>query len=311
MVKNIISKSLIIAAILGCSTPVAGQGLIALSSGMEYFVYGALVFTAFSLTVAIYLFRLKNKYQQQADLKAGRQRKKSGVRQWWHNLDEKVFTKAAPIEKEADVLLDHDYDGIKELDNALPPWWKWGFYFTVVVAIIYLFRFHVIGSGPTPLEEYDKEMKVAATRMDEFKKNNKVLFDEKTVTLADAKGMTEGKKIFTGTCVPCHGGNGEGNAVGPNLTDEYWLHGGSLGEVFKTVTNGVPDKGMQAWGKTFSPVDIQNISSYIISLQGSKPANPKAPQGSLYEPAKTTGTSDVKKDTTDIKKESTSTKAAK
>ena len=311
MVKYIKAKILPVVVILGLAMNVNAQSVTGLSRGMNYFLYSAIAFVAFSFVIAIYLYGLKNKYQRQADLKTGRQPKRSGLSQWWSELDKKVFTKAAPIEKEADVLLDHDYDGIKELDNALPPWWKWGFYFTIVVAVIYLFRFHVIGSGPTPLEEYNNEMKVAAAEMDEFKRNNKEAFDEKTVTLADAKGIAEGKKIFTGTCVPCHGGNGEGNAVGPNLTDEYWLHGGSLGEVFKTVTDGVPDKGMQAWGKTFSPNDIKNLSSYILSLQGSKPANAKAPQGNLYEPVNPTGSSGIKKDTTGVIKEPIPAKEAK
>jgi cytochrome c oxidase cbb3-type subunit 3 len=311
MVKNIRSKFLIVVAILGFGTPVFAKGVTGLSAGMEYFVYAAVGFTVLAFTLAIYLFRLKNKFQKEANMRSGRLLQQSGLSKWWSDLDKKYFTKAASLEKEADVLLDHDYDGIKELDNALPPWWKWGFYFTVVVAVIYIFRFHVTGSGPTPLQEYDKEMKIAAAKLDNFKKNSKDAFDEKTVTLADIKGVAEGKKIFTGTCMPCHGANGEGNAVGPNLTDAYWLHGGSLGDVFKTVTNGVPDKGMQAWGKTFSPVDIKNISSYILSLQGSKPANAKAPQGNLYEPAKTNDSLGTKKDTAVTKQGSVLTKAAK
>ena len=311
MVKNVISKMLIVVTILGSGTPVFAQGLTGLSRGMEYFFYAAVAFIAFTFTLAVYFLRLKNKYQKEANIRAGRLHRQSGFSKWWSDLDKKYFTKAASLEKEADVLLDHDYDGIKELDNALPPWWKWGFYFTVVVAIIYVFRFHVIGSGPTPLEEYQNEIRIAAEKMDEFKKNSKEAFNEKTVTLADAKGIAEGKKFFMGTCFPCHGANGEGNAVGPNLTDEYWLHGGSLGDVFKTVTNGVPDKGMQAWGKTFSPTDIKNISSFILSLQGTKPANAKAPQGNLYEATKANDSRKTKKDTTIIKKESIPTKAAK
>jgi cytochrome c oxidase cbb3-type subunit 3 len=311
MVKNIISKLFIVVAILGISVTATAQGITGVSDGMEYFLYGVIAFVGFALVLTIYFLRLKNKYQKEAYVRSGRIHRQWGLRKWWSDLDNRFFTKAAPIEKEADVLLDHDYDGIKELDNALPPWWKWGFYFTVVVAVIYMFRFHVTKTGPTPLEEYDYEMKIAAAKLDEFRKNSKEAFDEKTVTLADAKGVAEGKKIFTGTCFPCHGGNGEGNAVGPNLTDEYWLHGGSLGDVFKTITHGIPDKGMQAWGKTFSPVDIKNISSFILSLQGSKPVNAKAPQGTLYQPTKASESSPgVKKDTT-VKKESLQTQAAK
>lgn len=310
MVKKIISKILMITAIIMFASQANAQTITGLSAGMEYFLFGVIAFTVFALVLAAYFLGLKNRFQREADLKKGRVHQ-SGLRRWWSELDKKYFTKAASLEKEADVLLDHDYDGIKELDNALPPWWKWGFYFTIVVAVIYIFRFHVTGSGPTPLQEYDYEMKIAAAKMDAFHKNSKEAFDEKTVTLADAKGIAEGKKIFAGTCFPCHGANGEGNAVGPNLTDEYWLHGGSLGDVFKTVKNGVPDKGMQAWGKTFSPTDIKNIASFILSLKGSKPANAKAPQGNLYEPAKTIDSLGMKQDTTGVKKQPIAIKAAK
>jgi len=305
MVRNIISKVLFLASILVIATPANAQSLTGLSRGMEYFLYGSLAFTVFALVLAAYLLGLKNRFQKEADLKSGRVRQ-TGLGKWWSDLDKKYFTKAASLEKEADVLLDHDYDGIKELDNALPPWWKWGFYFTVIVAIIYLFRFHVIGSGPTPLQEYDKEMTMAAAKLENFKKNSKDAFDEKTVTLADVKGIAEGKKIFTGTCFPCHGASGEGNAVGPNLTDKYWLHGGSIGEVFKTITNGVPDKGMQAWGKTFSPADVRNLASYVLSLQGTNPPNAKAPQGNIYEALKA-----AVKDSLVVKKDSTQPKTTK
>lgn len=279
----------------------SGQGSSLPTGGMQYFLYGAIAFIIGSLSLAIYFLSLKNKYQKEARLRTGKLHEHSGLRKWWSDLDKKYFTKAASLEKEADVLLDHDYDGIKELDNALPPWWKWGFYFTVVVAVIYLFRFHVVKTGPTPLDEYESEMKIAATKMEKFRKNSKEAFDETTVTLADASGIAAGKKIFTGTCFPCHGANGEGNAVGPNLTDKYWLHGGSIGNVFKTITNGVPDKGMQAWGKTFSPTDIRNLASFVLSLQGTKPANPKPPQGNLYEPGKVSDSTVVKKDSLQTK----------
>lgn len=310
MVKKILYKALLIVAIAMITLQANAQTITGLSKGLEYFLFGVLAFTVFALVIAAYLLGLKNRFQREADLKNGSS-KQQGLSKWWSNLDKKYFTKAASLEKEADVLLDHNYDGIKELDNALPPWWKWGFYFTVIVAIIYLFRFHIINTGPTPLQEYDREMVAAAAKLENFKKNSKEAFDEKTVTLSDAKGVAEGKKVFTGTCLPCHGANGEGNAVGPNLTDKYWIHGGSLGEVFKTITNGVPDKGMQAWGRTFSPSDIRNIASFVLSLQGTNPPNAKAPQGNLYEPAKTSDSITIKKDSIPPSKKSSTEKATK
>ena len=301
MVKDTSLKFLMICALLGSVGQANAQGFTGLSKEMNYFLYGAVAFVIGALSLAIYFLRLKNKYQKEALIQSGKVHQPSGLRKWWTRLDAKYFTKAASLEKEADVLLDHDYDGIKELDNALPPWWKWGFYITIVVAGIYIFRYHISNSGLNPLQEYDKEMVAAAEQLDNFKRTSKEAFDEKTVTLADAKGIAEGKKVFAGTCFPCHGANGEGNAVGPNLTDKYWLHGGSIGEVFKTITNGVPDKGMQAWGKTFSPADIRNITSFVLSLQGTNPANPKAPQGSLYEAAKLPDSAAAKKDLTQAK----------
>ncbi|HEU5167473.1 MAG TPA: cbb3-type cytochrome c oxidase N-terminal domain-containing protein [Chitinophagaceae bacterium] len=278
------------------NTQVFAQGSSFPTGGLKYFLYGVIAFVVVSLSLAIYFLTLKNKYMKEARLRSGKFHERSQLRQWWSKLDQKYFTKAASLEKEADVLLDHDYDGIKELDNALPPWWKWGFYITIVVGVIYLFRFHVIKTGPTPLQEYDNEMRIAAAHLEDFRKNSREAFDETTVTLADEKGIAEGKKIFTGTCFPCHGANGEGNAVGPNLTDKYWLHGGSLGNVFKTISIGVPDKGMQAWGKTFSPTDVRNLASFVLSLQGTNPANAKAPQGNLFEVGKTRDSTVAKKD---------------
>ena len=300
-IKFVFRIILLVVVIFSFSTQTFAQGASFPAGGLRYFLYGVIGFVIVSLSLAIYFLTLRNKYMKEARLRSGKLHERSQLRQWWSKLDQKYFTKAASLEKEADVLLDHDYDGIKELDNALPPWWKWGFYITIIVGVIYLFRFHVTKTGPTPLEEYDHEMKIAAAHLEDFRKNSKEAFDETTVTLADAAGIAEGKKIYSGTCFPCHGANGEGNAVGPNLTDKYWLHGGSLGNVFKTISLGVPDKGMQAWGKTFSPADVRNLASFVLSLQGANPANAKAPQGNLFETGKTSDSTVAKKDSLSAK----------
>ena len=210
------------------------------------------------------------------------EQKAASFREWWARMDAKLFTKAIPIEKEADHLLDHDYDGIKELDNSLPPWWKYGFYITVVAAVIYMFHFHVWNTGPTPEQEYRTEIAMAEKQMEEYRKKAGDIVDEKTVTLADAKGIEDGAKIYLQSCMACHGGKGEGG-VGPNLTDNYWMHGGTINDVFKTIKFGVPEKGMQAWEKTFSPSQIKNIASYIKSIAGTNPPNGKAPQGEPFD----------------------------
>jgi cytochrome c oxidase cbb3-type subunit 3 len=178
--------------------------------------------------------------------------------------------------------LDHDYDGIRELDNALPPWWKYGFYVTIVVAVIYLLRFHMWGTGPSPEQEYATEMEKAQIQIQEYMAKAKDLVDENNVSLADASGISAGNALYQKTCVACHGQKGEGG-VGPNLTDDYWIHGGSMNDIFKTIKYGFPDKGMQSWQAQFSPKQIQQISSFVKSLHGTNPSNPKAPQGDLYQ----------------------------
>lgn len=200
---------------------------------------------------------------------------------WWKRMDEKIFTKAVPVEQEADVLLDHDYDGIKELDNALPPWWKYGFYVTIGVAFIYLLNFHVFGIGLNPTQEYSAEMESARIKKEIYEANNKDRIDENNVPMAASDGILAGKKLFEANCVACHLADG-GGSVGPNLTDDYWLHKGSLNDIYNTIKVGYPDKGMQSWSSNFSPKEISYLASYIKTLVGKKPAVAKEAQGEFY-----------------------------
>jgi cytochrome c oxidase cbb3-type subunit 3 len=204
----------------------------------------------------------------------------SWIKTTWANLDKRFFTKAAPIEQEADILLDHDYDGIKELDNALPPWWKYGFYITIFVAIFYILKFEVWHTGMNPTEEYNTEMAEAKIETDAYLASMKENVDENTVVMLDAAGIATGKTLYTKTCVACHSPNGAGG-VGPNLTDNYSLHGATIKDIFKTIKYGWPDKGMQAWQSNFSPVEMQQIASYVKSLVNTNVADGKAPQGEL------------------------------
>ena len=202
------------------------------------------------------------------------------IKTTWANLDKRFFTKAAPIEQEADILLDHDYDGIRELDNALPPWWKYGFYITIFVAIFYILKFEVWHTGMNPTEEYNTEMAEAKIETDAYLASMKENVDENTVVMLDAAGIATGKTLYTKTCVACHSPNGAGG-VGPNLTDNYSLHGATIKDIFKTIKYGWPDKGMQAWQSNFSPVEMQQIASYVKSLVNTNVADGKAPQGEL------------------------------
>jgi cytochrome c oxidase cbb3-type subunit III len=191
------------------------------------------------------------------------------------------FNASVPVEKERDILLDHNYDGIQELDNNLPPWWKYSFYLSIVFAIGYFSYYHVLG-GPSSHDEYNAAVKLAQQQQEEYNRLNAGKVDENAVKMADAAGIDEGKTIFVTNCAPCHGPGG-GGVVGPNLTDDYWLHGGSLTDIYKTIKNGWPAKGMKSWSSDLSPVQMKNVASYIKTLHGTNPPGAKAPQGDLYQ----------------------------
>lgn len=215
------------------------------------------------------------------------------------------FNAAATIEREKDILLDHDYDGIQELDNSLPPWWKYGFYLTIVVAFIYLYRFHIAHTGPSSHEEFVAAMQKAEEDKAAYLAAAGNNVDENNVTqLTDPAEISAGKEIFVKTCAPCHLADGGGN-VGPNLTDDYWLHGGGIKDVFKSIKYGWQDKGMKSWKDDFSPKQIQELASFVKSLKGTKPAVAKAPQGDLYIEATTAPKAG---DSTNTKKADTTTK---
>jgi cytochrome c oxidase cbb3-type subunit III len=189
---------------------------------------------------------------------------------------------AVPIERESEVMTDHVYDGIRELDNDLPPWWVWGFYFTIVVAIAYFGYYHVTGKGDLPLEEYAKEMAEGQKQKEEYLARSAAKVDEKSViAFTEAAQVNKGKETFLNFCAACHGRNGEG-VVGPNFSDDYWLHGGGIKNIFTTIKYGVPQKGMIAWETQLTPLQIQEVASYILTLRGTNPANAKAPQGEIW-----------------------------
>ena len=196
--------------------------------------------------------------------------------QWWDK-----FNSFKPIKEEANIDLGHNYDGIRELDNKLPGWWLYGFYACILFAGIYLYRYHVAHSAPLSKEELQISMDKAEIEKQEYLKKAGNSIDENTVKLlTDPADLSEGKKVFTTICAACHRPDG-GGLIGPNLTDDYWLHGGSINEIFKTIKYGWPDKGMQSWKDNYSPKQIAQIASYIKSIHGTNPPNPKAPQGVL------------------------------
>ncbi|WP_224484865.1 cbb3-type cytochrome c oxidase N-terminal domain-containing protein [Robertkochia aurantiaca] len=200
----------------------------------------------------------------------------------WYKKLYKKLTKTKPIEEEGEIILDHNYDGIRELDNSLPPWWLYGFYISIIFAAIYLVRYHVF-DGQTQAEEYQEEMTEARIAIEEYKKTAKDLVDVNTVELlTDASDLSAGEQIFQTNCVACHMADG-GGGIGPNLTDEYWILGGGIKNVFRTISEGGRDgKGMIAWKATLKPAEMAQVASYVISLQGNTPANPKEAEGEIW-----------------------------
>lgn len=200
---------------------------------------------------------------------------------WFKNLMQKL-TRTQPIENEEAIVLHHDYDGIKELDNNLPPWWVYLFYACIIFAAVYLVRFEIMG-GDNQEMELQKELAQAKIDVAEYMKTAPDLMDEKTVTLlTDPAELEIGKTIFTNNCAACHRADG-GGQIGPNLTDDQWILGGGVKNLFHTITNGGRDgKGMIAWKGTLKPKEIQKVASYILSLKGSNPADAKAPEGEVW-----------------------------
>ncbi len=201
---------------------------------------------------------------------------------WFESTFFQKMTDLPPLENETDILLDHDYDGIKELDNNLPPWWKWMFYISMVFAVVYMVRFHVMGDD-NQITEFNKDMEAARIAVEEYKKTAKDLIDASTVTvLTDAADLASGKSVFESNCVACHRADG-GGGIGPNLTDDNWILGGGIKNVFTTITEGGRDgKGMVSWKGTLKPSEIQQVASYVLSLKGTNPKDAKAPEGDVW-----------------------------
>ena len=218
---------------------------------------------------------------------------------WFDKVKFQLFgTGAVAIEKEQDIMIDHPHDGIFELDNKLPPWWVSMFYATIVFAVVYFAYYHFFDIGKGQIAEYKEEMRKGDILKAQAAEHQANMVNENSVVEVTEKvGLDQGKDIYIGKCAVCHGQKGEGG-VGPNMTDDYWLHGGDIKKVFAVVKNGVPEKGMIAWKDQLRAVDMQNVSSYILTLRGTNPPNPKAPQGEKYVPGEAGATSGVAVDST-------------
>lgn len=269
----------------------AGTEIPVVAASPYYGALGATGFWVLVITIAVEIITILTLTlfikRLQAELSPAEKKKAfASLGTWWKGFNKKILTKSVDVDEEKDITLDHEYDGIRELDNSLPPWWKYGFYVTIVFAGIYMLSYHVWGYGKNPEQEYADELAKAEAKKAIYDAQNKDKIDEKNLLMPEAAGLAEGKKLYETACWPCHGKMGEGGA-GPNLTDDYWIHKGSLTDIYMSIKVGYPDKGMQSWEKNYSPKEINNIAGYILSLKGTNPANAKAPQGDLFTESET------------------------
>ncbi|MFN3840582.1 MAG: cbb3-type cytochrome c oxidase N-terminal domain-containing protein [Cyclobacteriaceae bacterium] len=265
-----------------------------------FYVVIAFVFVVALLVVivAIYMLQVLNVFIRKAEEEKAAQTGKVYAPQpgvwtkFWNRINA-----YRPIEKESEIMLDHNYDGIKELDNHLPPWWTWLFYGSIVWGAIYLIVYHVTDSLPLMDQEYQNEVAIAQEQKVKLLASQPALvIDENNLVYEpDEQIIKSGRQVYVVNCASCHMPDGQGN-IGPNLTDDYWIHGGSVTDIFKVIKNGVQEKGMIPWGPVLSPKQIRDVTFYIKSIKGSNPPNPKAPQGELFKdedagPASTEGAS--------------------
>ena len=253
-----------------------------------YYVLIAFTFLVALVTLfaAIYIAKILRIMVQQLDkekaVKEGREyvKEQSYLVRLWEKIN-----KFRPMEEEKDIMLDHNYDGIRELDNYLPPWWKWLFYGTIIWGFGYLIAYHVTDSFPLSIEEYEIQVAAAEKARAQFLATQPpAAIDESALEYTEDPALIEaGKNIFLMNCASCHKNDG-GGSIGPNLTDDYWIHGGSIRNIFATIKNGVPEKGMISWEPVLKPQEMVEVSYFIMSIHGTNPPAAKAPQGDLYTP---------------------------
>lgn len=201
---------------------------------------------------------------------------------FWQRLVKKL-TKANELGQEEEVMTDHDYDGIRELDNVLPPWWLAGFYITIAIGVFYYIMVLAFGKYKQA-DEYAAEVEQGKVAVEQYKKDHPELFDDANlIALTDPADIQKGKELFASkTCTACHLADA-GGSIGPNLTDEYWILGGGFKNIMNTLAKGGrPGKGMIAWESTINQLERQQLTSYILSIQGTSPATPKAPEGEVW-----------------------------
>jgi cytochrome c oxidase cbb3-type subunit III len=185
--------------------------------------------------------------------------------------------------EERDELLSHNYDGIQEYDNDLPRWWLYLFHITIVFALVYYVYFELSAAGKYPVDQLPDQMAQLQAVREANAPKPELSVDSEAGLLAMAlkpEAQAKGKEIFTTRCVVCHADKGQG-LIGPNLTDDYWIHGGKITDIKRTVVNGVLEKGMLAWQGVLSPDEINQVVAFVWSIHGTNPPAAKAPDGQL------------------------------
>lgn len=278
----------IINLLLAGATPIQNTGFSL--SITEVLIIALLLFVGTLLFVTIVLFNAFKVMLKEKNTPTAFQKHQDTVpltyEKWLTQKSNKpsIWTKLLslkPLEKEEELVIPHEYDGIKELNNPTPTWFNVLFYGTMIIAAGYMYYYHIGEYGPRQDQEYENEMEKATIDKIAFLAKSGEKYDENSIKI-DPNLIVNGKQVFSNNCKACHGEHGQG-IIGPNLTDEYWLHGGSINDIFKTIKYGVPAKGMVSWEKNLSAKNIAELSNYILSLKGSNPANAKAPQGDVYK----------------------------
>ncbi len=265
--RTFILLTTLVSMLFGYSTMFAAEGEATLDKVMKFMLVVTIVMIAFVLWLIIV-------YSEKEDSE-GKTFKAPLI------ALRKYLTYSTPIEKEQEILLSHNYDGIRELDNRIPPWFKMLFYGTIIWAAIYMLAYHVLDDGQVQSKEYKVEIEKAKLERDFLIRTGAFINEETVVFVNDPAELSEGKEIYFKNCATCHGQNG-GGLVGPNLTDDYWIHGGGIKNIFKVIKYGVPAKGMISWETQLDPKKMQAAASYILTMHGTNPPNGKAAEGEKW-----------------------------
>jgi len=281
---NALKKVGILMLLIGSGHLSQAQSLSSIDSSgywLSFVLVGVICFEALIIILfSIQTLKFLKPDELEEDMALAPERSKNWFDKWWDKINN-----FKPLSEEANIDTGHSYDGIRELDNVTPTWFVTGFLLTILFAGVYLYRYHIGKTAPLQIEEFTIEMAKAEEEKSKLLLTKADNVDESNVVLLGASDIDNGKKLFASTCAACHGANGASmpGGVGPNLADEYWIHGGSIKDIFKSIKYGWPEKGMIAWQNNLSSKQMAQLSSFIISIQGSKPAGAKEPQGEIYK----------------------------